>query len=55
MATSLSRRTFYQELWCLPKVAGKYIQVCTFTIGGSYGGACLRGDESLVIKKRERY
>lgn len=45
------QKNVYQELWCLPKVAGKYIQVCTFTIGGSYGGACLRGDESLVIKK----
>ena len=30
---------------------GKYIQVCTFTVGGNYGGTCLRGDESLVIKK----
>lgn len=30
----------------------KYIQVCTFTVGGNYGGTCLRGDESLVIKKR---
>ncbi|WP_252713040.1 hypothetical protein, partial [Shigella flexneri] len=22
-----------------------------FTVGGNYGGTCLRGDESLVIKK----
>ncbi len=45
------RKTIYQELWCLPKVDGKYLQVCTFTVGGNYGGACLRGDDSLVIKK----
>ncbi|KNC91344.1 bifunctional glutathionylspermidine amidase/synthase [Trabulsiella odontotermitis] len=45
------RKNIYQQLWCLPKVEGKYIQVCTFTVGGSYGGTCLRGDESLVIKK----
>ncbi|TKI04607.1 bifunctional glutathionylspermidine amidase/synthase [Martelella alba] len=47
----IDRKNIYQQLWCLPKVAGKYIQVCTFTVGGSYGGACLRGDDSLVIKK----
>lgn len=41
----------YQQLWCLPKVADRYIQVCTFTVGGHYGGACLRSDPTLVIKK----
>lgn len=41
----------YQQLWCLPKVAGRYIQMCTFTVGGHYGGVCLRSDPSLVIKK----
>ncbi len=45
------QKNIYQQLWCLPNVAGKYIQVCTFTVGGSYGGTCLRGDDSLVIKK----
>ncbi|AFJ46914.1 bifunctional glutathionylspermidine amidase/synthase [Shimwellia blattae] len=41
----------YQQLWCLPKVDDRYIQVCTFTTGGHYGGACLRTDPTLVIKK----
>ena len=41
----------YQQLWCLPKVAGRYIQMCAFTVGGHYGGVCLRSDPSLVIKK----
>ena len=45
------RKNIYQQLWCLPKVDGKYIQVCTFTVGGNYGGTCLRGDDSLVVKK----
>lgn len=45
------QKNIYQQLWCLPKVDDKYIQVCTFTVGGNYGGTCLRGDESLVIKK----
>ncbi|ASV56855.1 Glutathionylspermidine synthase [Lelliottia jeotgali] len=47
----IDRKNIYQQLWCLPKVDGKYIQVCTFTVGGNYGGTCLRGDDSLVIKK----
>ncbi|MBK4715646.1 MULTISPECIES: bifunctional glutathionylspermidine amidase/synthase [Tenebrionibacter/Tenebrionicola group] len=45
------RKNIYQELWCLPNVDGKYLQVCAFTVGGNYGGACLRSDDSLVIKK----
>lgn len=47
----VDRKNIYQHLWCLPKVDGKYIQVCTFTVGGNYGGTCLRGDDSLVVKK----
>jgi len=47
----VDRKNIYQQLWCLPKVDGKYIQVCTFTVGGNYGGTCLRGDETLVVKK----
>ncbi|MGJ3353409.1 bifunctional glutathionylspermidine amidase/synthase [Providencia sp. Je.9.19] len=46
-----NQENIYQQLWCLPNVAGRYIQVCTFTVGGHYGGACLRSDPSLVIKK----
>ena len=45
----VDRKNIYQQLWCLPKVDGKYIQVCTFTVGGNYGGTCLRGDSSLVV------
>lgn len=47
----VDRKNIYQQLWCLPNVDGKYIQVCTFTVGGNYGGTCLRGDDSLVVKK----
>lgn len=46
-----NQKNIYQQLWCLPKVANKYIQVCTFTVDGNYGGVCLRSDDSLVIKK----
>lgn len=44
------QENIYQQLWCLPKVANQYVQVCTFTVGGHYGGTCLRSDTSLVIK-----
>ena len=47
----VDRKNIYQQLWCLPNVDGKYIQVCTFTVGGNYGGTCLRGDDTLVVKK----
>lgn len=43
------QENIYQQLWCLPKIAGRYIQVCTFTVGGHYSGTCLRSDRSLVI------
>ncbi|MGF1724891.1 bifunctional glutathionylspermidine amidase/synthase [Photobacterium nomapromontoriensis] len=46
-----NQKNIYQELWCLPKIANKYVQVCTFTVDGNYGGVCLRTDDSLVIKK----
>ena len=39
----------YQQLWCLPKVEEQYLQICTFTVGGHYGGICLRSDPSRVI------
>lgn len=45
------QENIYQQLWCLPKVADRYIQICTFTVGGHYGGSCIRSDSSLVIKK----
>ncbi|RKS84793.1 glutathionylspermidine amidase/synthetase [Orbus hercynius] len=44
------QENIYQQLWCLPKVDNKYVQICTFTVGGHYGGSCLRSDASLVIK-----
>lgn len=44
------QENIYQQLWCLPKIDNRYIQICTFTASGHYGGACLRSDTSLVIK-----
>lgn len=39
----------YQQLWCLPKVEEQYTQICTFTVGGHYGGSCLRSELTRVI------
>jgi len=43
------RDQVYQEIWKLPAIDGKYVQVSTFTAGGSYGGAGVRADSSVVI------
>ncbi len=43
------QENIYQELWCLPKVEDQYMQVCTFTVGGHYGGSCLRSDPTRII------
>ena len=43
------QENIYQQLWCLPKVEDQYLQICTFTVGGHYGGTCLRSDPSRVI------
>ncbi|WP_193186975.1 bifunctional glutathionylspermidine amidase/synthase [Nisaea sediminum] len=39
----------YQELFPLPKLDGKYVQIGTFSVGGSYGGACVRVDPSPIL------
>ncbi len=44
-----TRDHVYQELFPLPQVAGDSVQVCTFSAGGAYAGACVRIDPSMVI------
>ncbi|MBI1195585.1 MAG: bifunctional glutathionylspermidine amidase/synthase [Gammaproteobacteria bacterium] len=39
----------YQRFWPLPTIEGYRVQLCTFWVGGSYGGACVRVDPSLII------
>jgi glutathionylspermidine amidase/synthetase len=39
----------FQALCCLPTIPGVNVQVCTFNAGGSYAGACVRVDSSLII------
>lgn len=41
----------YQALCKLPEIGGYKMQICTFSTAGSYAGACVRVDPSLVITK----
>ncbi len=43
------RDQIYQELFALPKLDGKNVQVCTFTASGTYAGACIRADAAGII------
>ena len=43
------RDQIYQELSLLPQVAQRYVQLCTFSVAGTYAGACTRVDPSPVI------
>ncbi len=44
-----SRDQIYQELFRLPKLDGVNVQICTFSVAGAYGGACVRVDPSLIV------
>ncbi|MGE0621937.1 MAG: bifunctional glutathionylspermidine amidase/synthase [Pseudomonadales bacterium] len=44
-----SRYQVFQELFPLPVVEGDYVQLCTFSAGGTYAGSCVRIDPSIVI------
>ncbi len=44
-----SRDQIYQELFRLPKLDGVNVQLCTFSVAGAYGGACVRVDPTLIV------
>ena len=39
----------YQQLFTLPCVNERYVQVCTFSVAGRYAGTCVRVDSSPII------
>ncbi len=41
----------YQELCILPQIDDLKIQLCSFTVDGSYAGICMRTDTSVLITK----
>ena len=45
-----SHKKIYQRLCPLPKADRMNVQLCTFSVTGSFAGACVRVDPSLVIK-----
>jgi len=44
-----NRDQMYQERFRLPQLEGRNVQICTFTVAGTYGGACVRVDMSPII------
>jgi glutathionylspermidine amidase/synthetase len=44
-----ARDQIYQELFGLPKIDGRNVQLGTFSVAGTYGGACVRDDVSPII------
>jgi glutathionylspermidine amidase/synthetase len=45
-----NRKRIYQSLFRLPTIDRMNVQICTFAVAGSFGGACVRVDSSLVIR-----
>ncbi len=45
-----NRKRIYQSLFRLPKINKMNVQVCSFAVAGSFAGACVRVDTSLVIR-----
>lgn len=41
----------YQQLCKLPVIDGYNTQICTFSVNGSYAGACTRADKNTIIKQ----
>ncbi len=44
--------SIYQALCCLPTIKGLNAQLCSFNAGGTYAGACVRVDSSLIITNK---
>jgi glutathionylspermidine amidase/synthetase len=44
-----NRDQIYQELFALPKINGRYVQIGTFSVGGTFAGASVRVDPSPII------
>jgi len=44
-----SRDQIYQQLFRLPQIEGRNVQIGSFSVGGYYAGACVRADPSLII------
>jgi glutathionylspermidine amidase/synthetase len=45
-----NRKRIYQSLFRLPEIDQMNVQICAFSVAGSFSGACARVDHSLVIR-----
>ena len=45
------RRNYFQELFRLPVIDGRHVQVCTFSAGGVYAGSCVRLESNLIVNE----
>jgi len=45
-----TRKRIYQSLFRLPKIDEMNVQLCSFAVAGSFAGACVRVDRSMVIR-----
>jgi glutathionylspermidine amidase/synthetase len=45
-----AQQVVYQQLSRLPLLDDYYVQLCTFSVAGSYAGSCVRVDHSPIIK-----
>ncbi len=45
-----NRQRIFQSLFRLPQIDSMNVQVCSFAVAGSFAGACVRVDPSLVIR-----
>jgi len=43
------RDMIYQQLFPLPKIGGMNVQLWSFSVGGTFSGACVRVDPSAII------
>jgi glutathionylspermidine amidase/synthetase len=43
------RDRIYQQFCPLPELDGRYVQICSFSVDGSYAASCVRLDRAMVI------
>jgi glutathionylspermidine amidase/synthetase len=44
-----ARDMVYQELFPLPRIGGVNVQLCSFSVAGTFAGACVRVDPTAII------
>lgn len=45
------RDQMYQELFPLPQIDGRYVQICSFSADGAYAGSCARLEAGMIVNQ----